>query len=226
MSEFSLGAKARTLRQLNSKNKMEIPKYGHVDAFSIIVDINGFTSMVARSDGNLIADFVRDTLAGAISAIEKCDGNVVGIMGDAVFGVLPDVDHAAGACFLIAKDVNDVCEYLARAPGWEYASPGPTIKIGIELGWLNVSEISTSAMGNMPFLIGPATNYAARILEVGEGNRCHVGPAAAAAGFDKYQLGPLQYAPGKKGEAPYQYRQLDLSDIWIEGTPEDGIYYW
>lgn len=203
---------------------MKIPKSGHIQAFSMIVDINGFAVLIENSDGNLIGDFIRDTLIGSVTAIEEAGGEVVGVMGDAIFGVLPDCESAVGACFMIAKDINELCAYLARSDGFPTSSP--TVKIGVEFGWLDVSSITTNSMGTIPFLIGPATNYAARILQVGEGNRCHVGPAAAAAGFDRYALGPIETAPGKRGELPYNFQRFDMSDTWIEGVPSDGCYYW
>ena len=94
---------------------MQLPTSGHFEAFAIIVDINGFTGMVAQSDGDLIADFVRDTLVGSIHAIEEAGGEVVGFMGDAVLGILPNAESAAQACFVIAKDLNSMCEYISNS---------------------------------------------------------------------------------------------------------------
>jgi class 3 adenylate cyclase len=65
-----------------------IPENGCINAFAIIVDINGFTSMVAKDDSGMTAQFVRDVLAGTIDAIEKEGGEIVSYMGDAVLGVL------------------------------------------------------------------------------------------------------------------------------------------
>jgi class 3 adenylate cyclase len=203
---------------------MLIPKSGHIHAFSMIIDINGFAKLVDSCDGNLIGDFVRDTLIGSVTVIEKAGGDVVGVMGDAIFGVLPNSDSAAEACFMVAKDVNALCEYLAGSEGFPTSSP--TLKIGVEFGWLDVSSITTNALGSIPLLIGPATNHAARIIQVGEGNRCHIGPRAVQAGFEQYGLGPVESAPGKKGEAPYTFQRLEMGDIWVEGVPEDGQYFW
>jgi hypothetical protein len=41
--------------------KIEIPKRGGFDAFAMIVDINGFTTMVSRGGD---AQFTRDVLSG------------------------------------------------------------------------------------------------------------------------------------------------------------------
>jgi hypothetical protein len=76
-------------------------------------------------------------------------------------------------------------------------------------------------------VVGDAINYAARITKPGVGNRCHVGPQAAAKGLDNYRLeGPLE-AKGKKGEGSYDFFKLDMSETWIEGPRKRGAdTYW
>lgn len=208
-----------------------IPKSGHFEAFALIVDINGFTGMVAQSDGNVIADFVRDVLVGSVKAVEDAGGEVVGFMGDAILAVLPDADSAAAACFVIAKDLNSQCEYISQSQKecpdcWEFAPGGPSLKIGIEHGWMDVAEISSRALGTQQLIIGNAINHAARILNAGSGNRCLVGPSAVKHGFSNYQLEGPSFIAGKSGEPSYEYFKFDLEDIWIEGVPGDGYSYW
>jgi len=211
--------------------RFDLPTRGLFEAFAIIVDINGFAGMVAESDRNLIADFVRDVLVGSIHAIEEAGGEVVGFMGDAVLGVLPDAESAAQACFVIAKDLDSQCAYISNAQkenpdNWSFAQGGPSLKIGIEHGWLSVSEIASRALGTHRLFIGSAINHAARILAAGKGNRCLIGPSAEEHGFSNYALvGPYSVA-GKEGEPGYEYFQLDLSSIWIEGKSEDGFSHW
>lgn len=210
---------------------LHLPTSGHFSAFAIIVDINGFTGMVAQSNGNLIANFVRDVLIGSVSAIEKAGGEVVGFMGDAILGVLPDIEAATQACFVIAKDLNAQCEYISSSQEessdcWGFAPGGPSLKIAIEYGWLDVTEISSRALGNHRLIIGSAINRAARILNAGKGNRCHIGPNAAEHGFSDYALSGPYTVAGKDGEPDYDYFQLDLSHIWIEGKSEDVFSYW
>ena len=208
-----------------------LPSSGYLEAFAIIVDINGFTNMVAQSDGAPIADFVRDVLVGAISEIEQAGGEVAGLMGDAVLGVLPDVKSAARACCGIARDLNDQCEYISNAQNdvpdcWSFAPGGISLKVGIEHGLLHVSEISSRTLGKHRLIIGNAINHAARILNAGDGNRCLIGPMAAQKGLDAYALSGPHWVQGKSGEAGYEYFQLDLSDIWIENRSEDGLSHW
>lgn len=208
-----------------------LPSNGLIDAFAIIFDINGFTGMVAAGDRSLIADFVRDVLAGSIYAIEEAGGEVVGFMGDAVLGVLPDAESAAQACFVIAKDLDNQCAYISSAqkknPGnWCFAPGGPSLKIGIEHGVISVTEIKSRALGAHRLIIGSAINHASRILAAGKGNRCLIGPSAVEHGFSNYALaGPYSIA-GKDGEPDYEYFQHDLSSIWIEGESEDGLSHW
>ena len=89
-----------------------------------------------------------------------------------------------------------------------------------------MAEISSRALGTHRLLIGSAINHASRILSAGSGNRCLVGPSAAQHGFSNYSLSGPHSVAGKIGEPNYEYFQLDLSDIWIEGDPEDGLSYW
>src|SRR5258708_40288527 len=85
---------------------MVLTKQVMLHAYEIIVDINGFTGMVERSEGNLIAQFIRDVLSGGIGAVEESNGLVLGFMGDAFFGVLPAVERTFEACVLIAKNLD------------------------------------------------------------------------------------------------------------------------
>lgn len=206
---------------------MNIPNTGYFSAFSLIVDINGFTNLVSKHELHDISQYVHDVLIGSISAIEDCGGSVIGVMGDAIFGVLEDSDAVVKSCISIANDLNAQCEHLSRT-GYAKDLPAlPSLKIGIEYGLLNAKKITSVALGSIPFCIGPATNYAARILGAGQGNRCHVGPEAMHAGLSDY-IRPDQIfeVDGKPGEPTYKYWRLNLSDLWIEGSPVDGMNYW
>lgn len=207
--------------------KFTLPKHGVFSAFALVVDINGFTGMVDRSEGNLIAQFVRDVLGGGVRAVESCDGNVVGFMGDAFLGILPSAESVFSACVSIAKDLDRQCEYISghqvtKSDSWFFAPGGPGLKIGVEYGWLDVSSIDSVALGAQPLVIGPPINYASRIISAGIGNRCLYGRAAASEGLDDYSsTGPFT-VEGKPGEPAYQYYRLDMSDIWREGERELG----
>lgn len=215
-----------------------IPNNEPLRAYAVIVDINNFATMVRDavegwSGGQLIAQFTRDTLSGAIAAIESEEGRVVGIMGDAIFGVVPKGSHIFEACATIAKTVDRACEYLSvhqqEFPNdWHYAPGGPSLKICIEFGWMDVSTITTQQLGTQRLLIGPPINYASRIARAGSGNRCLLGPVAA-------QMPDLaQYSPsgpfrigGKSAEQDYMYYELRLGDIWREGKrgPDEETYW-
>lgn len=203
----------------------ELPKSGHIEAFAAIVDINGLTRMVQRSEGYVIAQFVGEVLAGGIGAIERYDGHVVGFMGDAFFAVLPTPDAVFSSCVDIAKSVDEQCAYISgrqsRAAGlWAFSPGGPSLKIGIEYGSMGVSDIGSMALGTQPLLIGAPINYASRICGVGVGNRCHFGPVAAEHGLQAYASSGPETVPGKLGEPDYVCYQLDLSKIWREGRRE------
>lgn len=207
---------------------MDIPKLPRFTAFSMIVDVNSFTALVAKNQLDVgVAQFVRDILAGPIAVVEREGGSVIGVNGDAIFAILPDAERTFSACVGIAKDLNNMCSYLANTDFIASIPAPPSLKIGVEYGILTNSTITTTALGTIPFCIGPATNYAARIIAAGSGNRCHIGPAAYEAGMDAWLSGQaILDVAGKQGEPTYSYYKLDLSDIWIEGERDDGEYYW
>ena len=207
---------------------MIIPKNSDFAAFSMMVDINGFTALVLKNELSAgVGQFVCDVLSGSIRAIEDAGGSVIGINGDAIFGILPDANSAAQACHMVAKDLNAVCDYLDGTDYLDEVPSPPTLKIGVEYGILSNSTISTNALGEIPFCIGPATNYCSRIIAPGEGNRCHVGPEAYANGMDKW-IGEQQprEVTGKPGEPIHTYYKYDLGEVWREGPREDGEFYW
>ncbi|HEF5783634.1 hypothetical protein WK80_08195 [Burkholderia multivorans] len=207
---------------------MEIPPLQHFPAFSMIVDVNSFTALVAQNGlGAGVAQFVRDILLGPIAVVEREGGSIIGVNGDAIFAILPDADSTYMACVGIAKDLNNICSYLADTDYITSIPAPPSLKIGVEYGILDNSTITTKALGTIPFCIGPATNYAARIIAAGAGNRCHIGPAAYNAGMDAWLSGQTTLeVDGKRGEPAYSYYELDLGDTWIEGQRDDGEYYW
>ncbi|CAL8477068.1 hypothetical protein [Caballeronia sp. S22] len=207
---------------------MEIPQLSHFPAFSMIVDVNSFTALVAQNQlGAGVAQFVRDILIGPIAVVERGGGSVIGVNGDAIFAILPDAESTFMACAGIAKDLNSTCSYLAGTDYITSIPAPPSLKIGVEYGMLDNGTIATKALGRIPFCIGPATNYAARIIAAGAGNRCHIGPAAYDAGMDAWLSGQgIFKVAGKPGEPDYFYYQLDLGDTWIEGQRDDGEYYW
>lgn len=207
---------------------MEIPPLQHFPAFSMIVDVNSFTALVAQNElGAGVAQFVRDILLGPIAVVEREGGSVIGINGDAIFAILPDADSTYMACVGIAKDLNNMCSYLADTDYITSIPAPPSLKIGVEYGILDNSTIMTKALGTIPFCIGPATNYAARIIAAGAGNRCHIGPAAYNAGMGAWLSGQTTLeVDGKRGEPAYSYYELALGDTWIEGQRDDGEYHW
>jgi class 3 adenylate cyclase len=101
----------------------------------------------------LIAQFTRDVLDGAIRAIEERDGEVVGFMGDAILGLVRTAESTFFACCGIAEDVNKQCEYISTQQEeasqlWEVSPGGPSLKIGVEYGDLDVSTISSRFLGD------------------------------------------------------------------------------
>lgn len=212
---------------------MEFPKSGSIEAFAVLVDINHFSAMVRNDCEGLVAQFARDLLSGGISAIEGEGGEVVGFMGDAILGLLPNAEAFFRAAVMIAKDLDRHCEWVSDAQSeesnnWSFAPGGGSIKIMAEYGLLKVSTISSRFLGEHRLFVGNAINYASRLGKGGEGNRCLLGPEAAKrvmeAGFQLYEP---QTVHGKPHEDTFEYYELDLSDIWREGPrgPDEESYW-
>jgi class 3 adenylate cyclase len=222
------------MKKLTKKPGLPIPTNGHIEAFAMIVDLNGFTRMVsaAESVGDIIAQFTRDILDGAIREIETEGGEVVGFMGDAILGILPDGGSTVRSCFGIAKGLDRTCEYISTNQArckhlWAFAPGGPSLKISIEYGRMDVSTIGSRLLGAHRLLIGSPINYAARIGKAGKGNRCIIGPAAAKKGFSQYTLDGPHKVDGKRGEPKYEHYFFSMDDIWIEGPRKPGQEtYW
>lgn len=219
---------------MNAKNEWIIPKIGSFECFALLVDINGSTSMVKRANSSpeSVAQYCRDVLSGAIKVIEAHGGQVVAVMGDAILGLIQDDHSAVMACFDIAHNVDNQCEYISGVQhrdesAWAFAPGGPQIKIGIEYGRLDASTIYSRFLGEQRILMGDAINYAARISQAGEGNRCVIGTVTAGTFFGKFKLDGPYTIEGKAGEPLYEYYFFPMGDLWREGyVPPGGETYW
>jgi class 3 adenylate cyclase len=202
-------------------------------AFAIFVDINEFVKTVAHAvggatEGENIAQFTRDILAHAVRAIETNEGEVVGVMGDAVLGVLPEGAAICEVCEEIASAVNRECREISKhqcacPQDWDYSPGGPSLKICIEFGSVRVATIRTRQLGAYQLLVGPAINHASRIGSAGTGNRCLVGPVAAGRPelSTKSLRGPLRLE--EKDGLGYDYYELDLADFWLAGKRQKEL---
>lgn len=110
-----------------------------------------------------VATFVRDCLAGSVKAIEYANGQVVGIVVDAVLGIVVDVEDAVKACIAVLRDVKAQREYFQNAqrerPDWMRCAPGGAIlKIGVEYGLFSQSTISSDFLGDQVLFVSNAIN--------------------------------------------------------------------
>lgn len=200
--------------------------------YAMIVDINGFTVMVEQSHA-LVAQFVGDILSGGVAAVEKAGGDVVGFMGDAFLAIFPENGNVIDACFSIAKDCDRQAEYISTinqsGPGTFPLEKGPSLKIGIEYGSMDISEIYSKKLGKQDLYIGRPINYASRILSDGVGNRCHVGKSAYDKSFQKFDnlSEPIEIKGKHRGEETYTYYVFGMGEIWREGKiSKRGESYW
>jgi class 3 adenylate cyclase len=197
------------------------------DAFAMIVDLNGFTRMVARDEVGTVAQDTRDALTGGIRAVEENAGLVVGFMGDAFLAILEDDESVVLAALSTAKDLDRTCEWISDAQSenpndWSHMAGGPSLKILIEYGRIDVSTIASKFLGEQFLLAGVPINYAACIGSFGTGNRCLLGPEAAKRIGRSYPLEGPHTTKGKKGEPPYTCYRFDMGDVWKEGKRQAG----
>jgi class 3 adenylate cyclase len=137
------------------------------------------------------------------------------------------------ACWGIAKDLDGQCSHISgvqerQSGAWACAPGGPSLKIAVEYGTMDISTIQSRMLGEHRLLIGSPINYASRIGAAGEGNRCHFGPKAAKMVIDAgYGLAGPFTVQGKPHEGERQYYVLDMGEIWREGSRVDGEdTYW
>ena len=201
------------------QNKMLSPKtiekLGSFECVALVVDINGSEKIIAAEEEQLVAQFFRDLLLGSIEAVEKFNGSVISFTGDGFISVLPSESDAGLACFRIARDLRKTREYLeSSGPDvWPALKSGVGLKIALERGWLNVSSISSDFLGKQPFLVGPPTVYASRILSFGEGDRCIVRSQCSGQLAYTGLEGPFK-GRVKHQEIKYEYYFFDLYDFW------------
>jgi class 3 adenylate cyclase len=197
-----------------------IYKLHQISCVALVVDINGSEKLIDAGEDGLTGQFLRDILAGGIRSVEECHGSVITFTGDGFISVLPTEINAAHACWGIARDLRKTREYLEdcrrdNPNAWPLLDVGVGLKISIERGHLEVSSISSEFLGKQPFLVGPPTVYASRISAFGSGDRCVIGPKAAAnwpyAGLD----GPFEGQLKHKG-LNYKYYFYDLDDLWVD----------
>ncbi|MGC4035692.1 MAG: adenylate/guanylate cyclase domain-containing protein [Chitinophagaceae bacterium] len=198
---------------------MQLPKSGHIEAFAMLVDINGFGRLVQK-DFQGIAQFTSDVLIGGIAQVERFGGQVVGFAGDQFYAILDTPDNVFNACTGIAKDMRKQYEYFEDFPDVFSLTPENFgLKVGIEYGYLDVGKISSSFLGTQYIYTGRPVTYAARIMAAKEikGNRVLFGLKAKEKGMDQWiNDGPF-YIGGKEGEIAYEYYALGIEDIWMPG---------
>jgi class 3 adenylate cyclase len=211
--------------------KLNFKDGDHITAFAMVIDINHFAGMVrnAKNYADSISQFTRDVLTSAIMQIEANGGRVVGLMGDAILAIIEEGEAAVKTCFCIARDVDRQCEYISSAQNdcrniWGYAPGGPTLKIAVEYGDMDVSEISSECLGEQKLFVGDAVVYADRISRAGNGNRCILGPVAAKT-FRNYGIEGPFFILGKRGEPRYKYYHFPMGEIWKEGVPGKETYW-
>lgn len=198
-------------------NRKKIKHQHWLECVALVVDINGSERIISADEEQLMAQFFRDLLGGSIRAVEDAGGSVISFTGDGFVSVLPSEEAAGAACFGIAHDMRKMRDYLASdgPEVWPALKHGIGLKIGIERGHLSISTISCDFLSEQPYLVGPPTVYATRIMGFGKGDRCVIGPKAAANWPYSGLSGPLK-GRIKHQRISYIYHFFDLGDIWTD----------
>lgn len=192
-----------------------IGKLHSFECVALVVDINASERLLAVDDRGSAAQFFRDLLYGSIRAVEDANGSVISFIGDGLTAVLPSEEAAGIACMAIAHDLRKTRDYLlGNGPkAFPQLKVGVGLKIGVERGDMQVSSISSEFTGEVPYFFGEPAVYAARISRFGRGDRCLIGPTAAA----KWPFGQLDGPFVRKRRMfAYEYYSFDLSDLWID----------
>jgi len=181
----------------------------------LVVDINASERLLAVDDWGGTAQFFRDLLSGSIRSVEDSHGSVISFIGDGLTAVLPSEQEAGLACMAIAHDLRKTRDYLRHhgSDVFPQLEVGVGLKMGVERGQMQVSSISSEFTGKLPYFFGEPAVYATRISRFGRGDRCLVGPRAAA----NWPYGPLDGPFVRKRRTfTYEYYSFDLSEFWVD----------
>jgi len=192
-----------------------VEKTGSFECLALVVDINASERLLAVDEWEGTAQFFRDLLYGSVRAIEDAHGSVINFIGDGLTAVLPSEEDAGMACMAIAHDLRKTRDYLvSNGPeAFPQLKVGVGLKMGIERGRMQVSSISSKFVGAAPYFFGEPAVYATRISRFGRGDRCLIGPKAAA----NWPYGPLDGPFVRQRRTfTYEYYSFDLGDLWVD----------
>lgn len=195
---------------------MDLPKSGSIEAFAMLVDINGFGRLV-NSDFPGIAQFVSDVMIGGVQQVQRFNGEVVGFAGDQFYALLDTAENVFAVCAGIAKDMRRQYEFFEHVDE-RFVSDSRKfgLKIGIEYGHLDIGHISSNFLGKQYIYTGLPPTYAARIMssKKPKGNKIVYGPKAYEMGMDQWASEGPFFTKGKRGENKYEYYSLSLDEVW------------
>jgi class 3 adenylate cyclase len=192
-----------------------VEEMGAFECLVLVVDINSSERLLTVDDWGGTAQFFRDLLYGSVRAVEDAHGSVISFIGDGLTAVLPSEEEAGMACISIARDLRKTRDYLVSSgrEAFPQLKVGIGLKLGVERGWMQVSSVSSEFVGDVPYFFGEPAVYATRISRFGRGDRCLIGPKAAAnwpyGGLD----GPFVR---KRRTFTYEYYSFDLGDFWVD----------
>ncbi len=188
---------------------------GSFECLVLVVDINASEKLLTVDEWGGTAQFFRDLLYGSIRAVEEAHGSVINFIGDGLTAVLPTEEDAGMACMAIAHDLRKTRDYLVSngREAFPQLRVGVGLKMGVERGWMQVSSISSEFVGDVPYFFGEPAVYATRISRFGRGDRCLIGPKAAAM----WPYGPLDGPFSRRRRTfTYEYYSFDLGEFWVD----------
>jgi adenylate cyclase len=129
------------------------------DARSVTVlfaDLQGFTSYSEREEPAAVAQTLDAFFAVAIPALERHDGRVDRLVGDAIFATFEGERHAERAARAALELQSETGALAAEHPGW------PRFRVGLNSGDASVGVLGTGT-GRTYSAIGDAVNLGSRI---------------------------------------------------------------
>ena len=122
----------------------------------LFADLEGYTSFSEHHEPTAVSSMLNALFAAAIPAIERYDGVVDRLIGDAVFATFEGDGHAERAARAALALQEETCVLAAEHPQW------PRFRAGLNTGEASLGVIGTGS-GRTYSAVGDTVNLGSRI---------------------------------------------------------------
>ncbi|MCP9486586.1 MAG: adenylate/guanylate cyclase domain-containing protein [Gaiellaceae bacterium MAG52_C11] len=158
---------------------------GESEVTVLFADLEGFTAFSEQHDADEVTRMLNTCFKTAIPAIERHNGRVDRLIGDAVMATFEGADdhpeRAARAALALQEEAAAVA---AARPGW------PRFRVGLNTGSASAGVLGSLTGGRTYSVVGDTVNLASRIEGLAPAGGVAIG-AATAARLRGAQLEPL-----------------------------------